>query len=101
MAGWREWFVASGPELMVQKIEQIPGVGIQSYLGSLGMPGMTAYAGLLRIAEFKPEDSVFVSAASGAVGAIVCQIAKAKARSAWSAPPGRTKMRLSERNRLR
>jgi len=46
---------------MVQKIEQIPGVGIQSYLGSLGMPGMTAYAGLLRIAEFKPEDSVFVS----------------------------------------
>jgi len=78
MAGWREWFVASGPELMVQKIEQIPGVGIQSYLGSLGMPGMTAYAGLLRIAEFKPEDSVFVSAASGAVGAVVCQIAKAK-----------------------
>lgn len=78
MAGWREWFVANGPELMVQKIDPIPGVGIQSYLGSLGMPGMTAYAGLLRIAEFKPEDSVFVSAASGAVGAVVCQIAKAK-----------------------
>src|SRR3569832_574317 len=78
MAGWREWFVANGPELMVQKIDPIPGVGIQSYLGSHGMPGMTAYAGLLRIAEFKPEDSVFVSAASGAVGAVVCQIAKAK-----------------------
>jgi NADPH-dependent curcumin reductase CurA len=78
MAGWREAFLANGPELMVQKIEPIPGVGIQSYLGTLGMPGMTAYAGLLRIAEFKPEDSVFVSAASGAVGAVVCQIAKAK-----------------------
>lgn len=78
MAGWREMFVANGPELMVQKIEPIPGVGIQSYLGSLGMPGMTAYVGLLRIAEFKPEDSVFVSAASGAVGQVVVQIAKAK-----------------------
>lgn len=78
MAGWREMFVANGPELMVQKVEPIPGVGIQSYLGSLGMPGMTAYVGLLRIAEFKPEDSVFVSAASGAVGQVVVQIAKAK-----------------------
>ena len=78
MAGWREAFVASGPELMVQKIEPIPGIGIQSYLGTLGMPGLTAYAGLLRIAEFKPEDSVFVSAASGAVGTVVVQIAKAK-----------------------
>jgi NADPH-dependent curcumin reductase CurA len=76
--GWREAFVANGPELMMQKIDPIPGVGIQSYLGSLGMPGMTAYAGLLRVGEFKPEDSVFVSAASGAVGAVVCQIAKAK-----------------------
>jgi NADPH-dependent curcumin reductase CurA len=78
MAGWREAFVANGPELMVQKIEPIPGIGIQSYLGTLGMPGLTAYAGLLRIAEFKPEDSVFVSAASGAVGTVVVQIAKAK-----------------------
>ncbi|MBV8978398.1 MAG: NADP-dependent oxidoreductase [Alphaproteobacteria bacterium] len=77
MAGWREWFVSTGMEMM-QKIEPIPGVGIQSFLGALGMPGLTAYAGLLKIGEFKPEDSVFVSAASGAVGAVVCQIAKAK-----------------------
>ena len=77
MAGWREWYLSTGMEMM-QKIEPIPGVGIQSFLGTFGMPGLTAYAGLLRIAEFKPEDSVFVSAASGAVGAVVCQIAKAK-----------------------
>jgi NADPH-dependent curcumin reductase CurA len=77
MAGWREWFVSTGMEMM-QKLDPVPGVGIQSYLGSLGMPGLTAYAGLLRIGEFKPEDPVFVSAASGAVGAVVCQIAKAK-----------------------
>ncbi len=43
------------------------------------MPGLTAYAGLLRVGEFKAEDSVFVSAACRApVGAVVCQIAKAK-----------------------
>src|SRR5215813_10569335 len=40
--GWREAFVANGPELMMQKVDPIPGIGIQSYLGSLGMPGMTA-----------------------------------------------------------
>ena len=77
MAGWREMFVSTGME-MLQKIEPIPGVGIQSYLGAFGMPGLTAYSGLLRAGEFKPEDSVFVSAASGAVGQIVVQIAKAK-----------------------
>ncbi len=42
------------------------------------MPGLTAYAGLLRIGELKEGDNVFVTAASGAVGSIVCQIAKAK-----------------------
>jgi NADPH-dependent curcumin reductase CurA len=77
MGGWREAFVSTGMEMM-QKIDPIPGVGIQSFLGTFGMPGLTAYAGLLRIGEFKPEDSVFVSAASGAVGTVVCQIAKAK-----------------------
>lgn len=77
MAGWREMYVSTGMEMM-QKVDPIPGVGIQSFLGTYGMPGLTAYVGLLKIAEFKPEDSVFVSAASGAVGQVVVQIAKAK-----------------------
>jgi NADPH-dependent curcumin reductase CurA len=77
MAGWREWFVSTGMEMM-QKFEPFPGVGVQTYLGALGMPGLTAYAGLLRIGELKDGERVFVSAASGAVGAVVCQIAKAK-----------------------
>jgi NADPH-dependent curcumin reductase CurA len=74
MNGWREWYVADAAA--VQKFE--PAVPIQSYLGALGMPGMTAYAGLLRIGALKDGERVFVSAASGAVGSIVCQIAKAK-----------------------
>src|ERR1700743_993555 len=48
MDGWREVFVPPGME-MRQKTEPLPGIGIQSYLGALGMPGLTAYAGLLRI----------------------------------------------------
>jgi NADPH-dependent curcumin reductase CurA len=74
MNGWREWYVADGAQ--VQKFE--PVAPIQSYLGALGMPGMTAYAGLLRVGALKDGERVFVSAASGAVGSIVCQIAKAK-----------------------
>lgn len=74
MNGWREWFVSTGADL--QKFE--PEVPIQSYLGALGMPGMTAYVGLLRIAALKDGERVFVSAASGAVGSVACQIAKAK-----------------------
>ncbi len=76
MAGWREAFVSTGME-MLQKIDPIPGIGLQTYLGALGIPGLTAYAGLLKVGAFKPEDSVFVSAASGALGQLVVQIAKA------------------------
>ncbi|MEO8900940.1 MAG: NADP-dependent oxidoreductase [Polyangiaceae bacterium] len=75
MYGWREWYACDARE--VQKIDPTLGP-IQSYLGALGMTGLTAYAGLLAIAELKHGDRVFVSAASGAVGTIACQIAKAK-----------------------
>ena len=75
MLGWREYAVAKGED--VQKVDE-NAAPIQAYLGTLGMPGMTAYAGLLRVGELKDGETVFVSAASGAVGAVVCQIAKAK-----------------------
>lgn len=72
-SGWREWFVSSGGELT--RID--PGLApLQAYLGTFGMPGLTAYAGLLKVAELKEGERVFVSAASGAVGTVVCQIAK-------------------------
>ncbi|MBC2858094.1 NADP-dependent oxidoreductase [Stappia sp. 28M-7] len=51
---------------------------LQSWIGGLGMPGLTAYFGLLRVAEAKEGDTVVVSAASGAVGSIVGQIARIK-----------------------
>lgn len=75
MQGWREFYVSDGQGLV--KID--PGLApVQAYLGVLGMPGMTAYVGLLEIGKPKKGETVFVSAASGAVGSVVCQIAKLK-----------------------
>jgi len=73
--GWREYFVSDSKGII--KID--PNVApIQAYLGTMGMPGLTAYYGLLEIGKPKEGETVFVSAASGAVGSIVCQIAKLK-----------------------
>jgi NADPH-dependent curcumin reductase CurA len=76
--GWQEWAVLS-PDLAgpagVNKIdpELAP---IESSLSWLGMPGITAYFGLLEVGRPKPGDTVIVSAGSGAVGQLVGQLAK-------------------------
>jgi hypothetical protein len=75
MEGWRDEAVISAAQ--VQKLPDL-GVPVQAFLGQLGMPGMTAYFGLLDVASAKESDVVFVSAAAGAVGSTVVQIAKAK-----------------------
>jgi NADPH-dependent curcumin reductase CurA len=73
--GWREYFTAEGKYL--KKVN--PDIGpLQAYLGTLGMPGMTAYVGLLRIGNLKEGDKVMISAAAGAVGTVASQIAVAK-----------------------
>ncbi len=73
--GWREGFNA--PASAVQKLDP-RGLPVQAFLGAAGMPGLTAYVGLLKVAALKDGDVVFVSGAAGAVGSMVCQIAKAK-----------------------
>jgi NADPH-dependent curcumin reductase CurA len=75
MAGWREQ--AAAPAAAFNKVPPIP-VEDHQWLGNLGLTGATAYFGLLRVAEAKEGDIVFVSAAAGAVGSAVVQIAKAK-----------------------
>lgn len=75
MYGWREAFNA--PAAAVQKLDTF-GLPPQAFLGVAGMPGMTAWVGLLKIAAMKEGDVVFVSGAAGAVGQIVVQIAKIK-----------------------
>ena len=71
---WQDYLVARAASLT--KITPFDTARISLYLGTLGMPGFTAYVGLLRFGEPKVGETVFVSAASGAVGANVCQIAK-------------------------
>lgn len=72
-AGWRDHAVVDGEAARKIEADRIPA---QAYLGVLGMPGLTAYAGLTRIAEPKPGETIFVSAAAGAVGAVACQVAR-------------------------
>jgi NADPH-dependent curcumin reductase CurA len=73
--GWREYWKSTGEGVTVIDPQLAP---VQAYLGALGMTGMTAWVGLNKIAKLKPGSTVFVSAASGAVGSIACQLAQAK-----------------------
>ena len=75
MAGWRDAAVL--PAAAVNKLPNL-GVEPQAFLGNLGLTGGTAYFGLLDSAQAKAGDIVFVSAAAGAVGSAVVQIAKTK-----------------------
>jgi len=76
--GWREYAVVDGKAATAANTELAPA---SAFLGALGMTGLTAYAGLLKVAEFAPGDAVFVSGAAGAVGSLVGQIAKAMGAS--------------------
>ena len=86
--GWREAFNA--PAAIVQKLDTY-GLPPQAFLGVAGMPGLTAYVGLLKIAALKDGDVVFVSAAAGAVGQVVCQIAKLKGHTVIGSAGGADK----------
>jgi NADPH-dependent curcumin reductase CurA len=77
--GWRD--VAVLPAAHVSVVEPLPGLPLSSYLGVLGMPGLTAWAGLFRLAAFSPGDAVFVSGAAGAVGSLVGQFARLRGAS--------------------
>lgn len=73
--GWREYARVHGKAAVKIDPSLAP---VQSFLGVLGMPGKTAYVGLLDIGQPKAGETVFVSGAAGAVGSLVCQIAKLK-----------------------
>lgn len=72
---WGDYFIASASKL--EKIS-LPKHSLSLALGILGMPGMTAYFGLLDIGNPKPGETLVVTAAAGAVGSVVGQIGKIK-----------------------
>ncbi|RPI15702.1 MAG: NADP-dependent oxidoreductase [Lysobacterales bacterium] len=71
--GWQEYALSDGQQLMKVDSRLVP---MSAYLGAVGMPGVTAWYGLNRICQPKPGETVLVSAASGAVGSVVGQLAK-------------------------
>ena len=73
--GWQEYGIAAGDGL--RKIDSTI-APISTGAGILGMPGLTAYFGLLKIGKLQERETVFVSGAAGAVGSVVGQIAKIK-----------------------
>lgn len=73
MMGWSEMGVSDGTMLRKLDTTHIP---LSAYLGAVGMPGMTAWYGLTQIIQPKAGETVVVSAASGAVGSVVGQLAK-------------------------
>ena len=78
MGGWQEYsIVGAGERGMLRKVDTTH-IPLSAYLGTVGMPGVTAWYGLNRIIAPKAGETVVVSAASGAVGTVVGQLAKAK-----------------------
>jgi NADPH-dependent curcumin reductase CurA len=73
--GWQSYGVSPGKELRKLDPKAAP---LSTAIGVLGMPGMTAFVGLMDIGQPKPGETVVVSAASGAVGSVVGQLAKVK-----------------------
>lgn len=74
-AGWQEYGISNGKDMRKVSTEQVP---LSAYLGCVGMPGVTAWIGLNQIIKPKAGETVLVSAASGAVGSVVGQLAKAR-----------------------
>ncbi len=76
--GWQEYSVVDGNQpAMLRKVDTTH-IPLSAYLGTVGMPGVTAWYGLMKIIAPKPGETVVVSAASGAVGTVVGQLAKVR-----------------------
>ncbi len=93
MGGWRDGGVI-GLDMMPNKLpKQLLDLGIspQSFLHNLGLTGGTAWIGLHRVAQAKQGETVFVSAAGGAVGAAVVQLAKAREMTVIGSAGGKDK----------
>jgi NADPH-dependent curcumin reductase CurA len=78
MGGWQLYQAVDGGQRGALHKVDATRIPLQAYLGVVGMPGVTAWYGLMRIIDPKPGETVVVSAASGAVGGVVGQLAKAR-----------------------
>ncbi len=88
MLGWQQYATSNGSGLRIVDREGLP---LSAYLGPAGMPGVTAWYGLLEIGQPETGETVVVSAASGAVGSVVGQIAKMRGCRAVGIAGGKEK----------
>ncbi len=91
MLGVQQYAISNGKGIFRLNLDQAP---IERWVGGLGMPGWTAYFGLLEVGQPKPGETVVVSAASGAVGSLVGQIARIKGCRAVGIAGGPEKCRF-------
>jgi NADPH-dependent curcumin reductase CurA len=77
-ATWSDHYVIGADALGLEIVHPQPGTNLHHYMGALGPVGLTAWVGLFAVGEAKPGETVVVSAAAGATGSTVVQIAKAK-----------------------
>ena len=78
MGGWQQYSVISGSVRGAVRKVDTSRVPLSAYLGAVGMPGVTAWYGLTKICEARAGQTITVSAASGAVGSVVGQLARAR-----------------------
>ncbi len=78
MGGWQQFSVVDGDDRQALRQVDTTGVPLSAYLGAVGMPGVTAWYGLVELIDPQAGQTVVVSAASGAVGSVVGQLAKAR-----------------------
>ena len=78
MGGWQQYSIVNGDARGALRKVEITRIPLSAYLGAVGMPGVTAWYGLTKICQAKAGDTITVSAASGAVGSVVGQLAKAR-----------------------
>ena len=93
MGGWQQYRVVDATQRGVLQKVDTSKIPLQAYLGAVGMPGVTAWYGLVRIINPKAGETVVVSAASGAVGSAVGQLAKARGARAVGLAGGAEKCR--------
>ena len=93
MGGWQEYVAVDGSVPGLLRKVDTSRIPLSAYLGAVGMPGVTAWYGLMKICEPKPGQTIVVSAASGAVGSAVGQLAKARGCRAVGSAGGPEKCR--------
>ncbi|EIN04843.1 alcohol dehydrogenase [Punctularia strigosozonata HHB-11173 SS5] len=94
MRCWTEYAVVKTKDC--EKLVYPKGANMLDFLGALGMPGLTAYFGLLHVGAVKAGDVLVVSGAAGAVGSLVCQIGKKKGAKVYAIAGGKEKCKWLE-----